>query len=97
MLEIVGHEVTIARDGTSGIALAHELKPDVVICDLGLPDVEGYEVARTLRQDESLRTTRLIALSGYAQPEDKERTSEAGFEAHLPKPAPLDELTKLIA
>ncbi|MGE5414578.1 MAG: PAS domain S-box protein, partial [Syntrophomonadaceae bacterium] len=58
VLEIVGHEVIIARDGTSGIALAHELKPDVVICDLGLPDVDGYEVARTLRQDESLRATR---------------------------------------
>jgi CheY-like chemotaxis protein len=68
------------------------VKPDVVICDLGLPDLDGYEVGRTLRADESLRSTRLIALSGYAQPEDIERAREAGFEAHLPKPAPLERL-----
>jgi CheY-like chemotaxis protein len=58
--------------------------------------VSGYEVARTLRADERLRGTRLVALSGYAQPEDRERAMEAGFEAHLPKPPPLDRLEALL-
>jgi PAS domain S-box-containing protein len=97
VLELGGHEVHLARDGSSGIALARELKPDVVICDVGLPDVDGYEIARTLRADGSLASTRLVALSGYAQPEDKERAREAGFDAHLSKPAPLDELAALLA
>jgi len=96
VLELEGHEVTVAHDGTSGVALAHELRPDVVICDLGLPDLDGYEVGRLLRRDVSLHATRLIALSGYAQPEDVERAREAGFEVHLPKPAPLDRLDSLL-
>jgi PAS domain S-box-containing protein len=97
VLELEGHLVHVATDGRSGIAKARELLPDVVLCDIGLPDVDGYEVARTLRADERLRSTRLIALSGYAQPEDRARAREAGFDAHLGKPAPLDQLTALIA
>jgi PAS domain S-box-containing protein len=96
VLQLEGHEVTVARNGTAGVRLARELRPDLVICDLGLPDLDGYEVARTLRADESLRSTRLVALSGYAQPEDVERAREAGFEAHLPKPAPLEKLDVLL-
>ena len=96
VLELDGFEVRVARDGTSGIALARQLRPDVILCDIGLPDVDGYEVARALREDESLRSTRLIALSGYAQPEDKLRAGEAGFDAHVSKPTPLDELSGLI-
>jgi len=87
----------VATDGLSGITRARELKPEVVICDIGLPDVDGYEVARELRKDAALRSTRLIALSGYAQPEDRERAREAGFEAHLGKPAPLNELNELVS
>jgi CheY-like chemotaxis protein len=97
VLTLDGHEVAVARTGRAGIALAREQRPDVVVCDLGLPDIDGYEVARVLRADEALRSTRLIALSGYAQPEDIERAREAGFEAHLPKPAPLDDLAGLLA
>jgi PAS domain S-box-containing protein len=97
VLQLEGHEVTIARNGTVGVQLARELKPDLVICDLGLPDLDGFEVGRTLRADDSLRATRLIALSGYAQPEDIERARNAGFEAHLPKPAPLEQLDSLLA
>ena len=65
--------------------------------DRGLPDISGYEVARTLRADPTLRATRLIAVSGYAQAEDRRRAAEAGFDAHFPKPPPLDELSALIA
>ncbi len=97
VLEMEGHRVHVATDGLSGIAKARELRPELVLCDIGLPDVDGYQVARELRADASLRGMRLIALSGYAQPEDKERAKAAGFEAHLGKPALLDELTALVA
>jgi PAS domain S-box-containing protein len=97
ILEFDGHKVQIARDGASAIALARSLRPDVVLCDIGLPDISGYEVARILRADATLRGTRLIAVSGYAQPEDRRRAAEAGFDAHFPKPPPLDELSALIA
>jgi len=96
ILTLGGHRVQLARDGRSAIALARELRPDVVLCDIGLPDVDGYEVARLLRGDEALRATRLIALSGYAQPEDVERAREAGFDEHVAKPPPLDRLNALI-
>lgn len=92
VLKMEGHRVHVATDGLSGIMKAHELKPDVVLCDIGLPDVDGYEVARALRADDSLRSTRLIALSGYAQAEDRRRAREAGFDAHLAKPASLEAL-----
>jgi CheY-like chemotaxis protein len=89
--------VRIARDGTSGIALARQLRPDVILCDIGLPDLDGFEVARAIRSDEALRSTRLIALSGYAQPEDRQRAQETGFDAHIAKPPDLDELVKVLA
>jgi len=69
----------------------------VVLCDIGLPDIDGHTVARTLRADATLRAARLIALTGYAQPEDCALARESGFDAHLAKPAPLDELERLIA
>jgi PAS domain S-box-containing protein len=95
-LELNGQRVRTACDGKTGIATAHDLRPDVVLCDIGLPDIDGYEVARTLRADEALHSTRLIALSGYARPEDKKRAKEAGFDAHIPKPPELDELTEML-
>jgi PAS domain S-box-containing protein len=97
LLALDGHDVRLARDGRSGVGMARELRPDVVLCDIGLPDIDGYEVARTLRADEGLRATRLVALTGYAQPDDVRRALDAGFEAHLPKPAPLDELADILA
>jgi CheY-like chemotaxis protein len=72
--------VRIARDGRSGLELARELHPDVVLCDIGLPDMDGYEVARALRRDGALRATRLVAPSGYALPEDRQRAHDAGFD-----------------
>jgi two-component system CheB/CheR fusion protein len=96
-LGLTGHRVRTASDGKAGIAAAQALKPDVVLCDVGLPDIDGYEVARTLRADETLRSTRLIALSGYARPEDKERAKKAGFDAHVAKPPKVEELNELLA
>jgi PAS domain S-box-containing protein len=96
-LELSGHQVRTAHDGRTGIAAAHELKPDLVLCDLGLPDIDGFEVGRRLREDETLRSTRLVALSGYARPEDKARAREAGFDAHMAKPAEPDVLAQMLA
>jgi PAS domain S-box-containing protein len=97
ILEMHGHHVRIAHDGLSGIALAREVQPDVILCDIGLPDVDGYDVARTLRRDGALRGTRVVALSGYAQPEDRQRARDAGFDVHLAKPVELDELMAALA
>src|SRR5512133_324500 len=96
VLSLSGHRVLVARDGASGIEKARESHPDVVLCDIGLPDVDGYEVARRLRSVPELHGTRLIALSGYAQPEDRERARLAGFEAHLAKPPRLEQLEQMI-
>ena len=97
MLELQGHSVRVARNGQSGLDLARDLRPDVVLCDIGLPDLDGYEVARALRRDEALRTTRLIALSGFAQPEDRRRAREAGFDDHIAKPPDPDQLMNAVS
>ncbi|HEU4385057.1 MAG TPA: transporter substrate-binding domain-containing protein [Anaeromyxobacteraceae bacterium] len=97
VLALHGHDVHIATNGRAGAARARELKPDVVLCDIGLPDMNGYEIARALRSDRELRSTFLIALSGYAQAEDTRRAAEAGFDAHLAKPADVEELAALVA
>ena len=96
VLALKGHRVEVAATGRDGIARARVLAPEFVLCDIGLPDVDGYEVARSLRADPSLRSTFLVALSGYAQAEDRQRAAQAGFDAHLPKPAQLDDLTRLL-
>jgi two-component system CheB/CheR fusion protein len=96
VLEMEGHRVHVATEGRSGIDKARELKPEVILCDIGLPDVDGYQVARAIRADDALRSTRLIALSGYAQPEDIQRARDAGFDAHIPKPPALDVLLALV-
>jgi PAS domain S-box-containing protein len=95
VLQLRGHDVRIAHDGRSGITAAAALVPDVVLCDIGLPDIDGYAVARALRANGALRDTRLVAVSGYAQPEDQERAREAGFVAYLAKPPHLDKLDEL--
>jgi two-component system CheB/CheR fusion protein len=87
VLALEGHEVHVAYDGPSGIRIAHEFQPEVIICDIGLPGMDGYQVARALRADSSLQGAYLVALSGYAQTEDRERAVRAGFDRHLPKPA----------
>ncbi len=97
VLTLDGHKVEVALDGRSGMDLVRRVRPDFVFCDIGLPDLSGYEVASALRADETLRATRLIALSGYAQPEDRERAREAGFDAHVPKPPDLDAVNALLA
>ena len=97
MLTLLGHRVRVATKGAAGLALARERRPDVILCDVGLPDMDGYEVARALRREGSLEGTRLVALTGYAQTEDRQRAFEAGFDAHLPKPPDVDALRSVLA
>jgi len=92
VLELQGHDVEIASTGPEGIEKARELKPDVVLCDIGLPAIDGLEVGRTLRADPSLARTRLVAVSGYALPEDVERARHAGFDRHMAKPVDPEDL-----
>ena len=95
LLEKIGHTVEVAFDGAEGIEAARRLRPEVVLCDIGLPEIDGYEVAEVLRKQFSPIETRLIALSGYA--EDEQRAREAGFDAYLTKPLNLDEFKGLLA
>jgi CheY-like chemotaxis protein len=81
-----GHDVRVAHTGTEGVAAARAWAPDVVLCDIGLPELDGYGVARELRQDPTTARVRLLALTGYGTEEDKCRSREAGFDQHLVKP-----------
>ena len=92
-----GHEVRAARDGASGLALAAELIPDIALIDIGLPDVDGYEVARRLRASPGGRRMGLIAITGYGQTEDQRRAYDAGFDAHLTKPVAPERLKQVMA
>jgi len=96
VLELDGHEVVVAYDGPGGIAKAREFRPDVVLCDIGLPGMDGYQVARAFRSDEALRENYLVALSGYALPEDLQRAQDAGFDRHLAKPPSLEKLESVL-
>ena len=91
-----GRDVHEARDGASGLVRAAEAKPDVVLVDVGLPDIDGYEVARRLRARPDGAELRLIALTGYGQDEDRQRAAEAGFDAHLTKPVTPELLERAI-
>jgi two-component system CheB/CheR fusion protein len=97
VLELSGHEVAVAYNGPDGLAKAREWRPEVLLCDIGLPGMDGYEVARAFRADEALRKTFLVALSGYALPEDLQRASDAGFEQHIAKPPAIDVLETLLS
>jgi CheY-like chemotaxis protein len=96
VLRLSGHEVEVARDGPEGLRRAREFRPDAVLCDIGLPGMDGYEVARRLRADGHPDTL-LVALTGYALPEDLRRAREAGFDAHLTKPARPEEVEAVLA
>jgi signal transduction histidine kinase/ActR/RegA family two-component response regulator len=96
MLEAEGARVETAESGQSGLDLARQRGPNVILCDIGLPDIDGLEVARRLRRLRALDGTRLIALTGYGQPEDVQHAFDAGFEAHLTKPINLDQLLSLL-
>lgn len=96
LLELLGHEARIARDGLSGVAAVADYRPDVILCDIGLPGLDGYQIARRLRGQPSLCPRMLIALTGYGQDEDRRRALAAGFDRHYTKPADPEELISLL-
>ncbi|MDG3008329.1 PAS domain-containing hybrid sensor histidine kinase/response regulator [Paludisphaera mucosa] len=95
LLEASGHEVATAYDGPSAVELARSVRPDAVLSDIGLPGMDGYEVARRLRGDGA--GALLIAISGYGQEEDRRRSREAGFDHHFIKPVDYESLSELLA
>lgn len=97
MLEAIGHDYHIVHDGREALPAAHEFRPDVILLDIGLPGMDGYEVRRGLRQDDAFKHTPIIAQTGWGQDRDKAQASEAGFDHHLVKPVALDDLERLLA
>jgi PAS domain S-box-containing protein len=97
LLELDGHTVHVAANGIAGLAAALEHRPDVALVDIGLPEMDGYEVARKLRASESLKAIKLIALTGYGQADDARRAYEAGFDLHVVKPVDPERLAEAVS
>jgi PAS domain S-box-containing protein len=96
IVELLGHTADVAYDGPTAVEKALATRPDVVLCDIGLPGMSGYEVAQALRA-MGKNGTRLVALTGYAQPEDVKRATEAGFDGHVAKPCDVEQIELLLA
>jgi signal transduction histidine kinase len=96
MLEDLGHEVFVARDGVTGLSRILELRPDLALVDLGLPGIDGYELARRVRAAENGAERYLVALTGYGGAADRAEAQRAGYDRHLTKPISLDELLRVI-
>jgi CheY-like chemotaxis protein len=97
LMELKGHEVHTAYDGEEAIAAAQQFKPDVVLLDIGMPKMNGYEACRSLREQSWGKGMFLIAVTGWGQEDDFRRTEEAGFDHHMVKPVDPAELLKLLA
>lgn len=95
-LQLWGHNVEIAMTGQEGLAKARAFRPEVILCDIGLPQMNGYEVARALRVDSELARARLVALTGYASSEEIAKAKEAGFDSHLAKPASMEAVKNML-
>jgi CheY-like chemotaxis protein len=97
LLRLQGHEVRVAYSGVAALEMTQDYRPDVVILDIGMPGMDGYEVARRLRQRPGLEKVVLAALTGWGQQQDRRRTAEAGFNHHLVKPPDPKALEELLA
>ena len=97
MLERQGHEVRIAYDGLQAVGMARVFQPEVVLLDIAMPKLNGYEAARRIREDAGANVPLLIALTGWGHDENRQRTKEAGFDHHLVKPVDPEELSKLLS
>jgi CheY-like chemotaxis protein len=97
LLRLRGHEVEVAYDGAAALETAGAFHPEVVLLDIGLPGLDGYQVASRLRRRRRTAGALLVALTGYGQEEDQQRAREAGFNHHLTKPVDLPVLYELLA
>jgi CheY-like chemotaxis protein len=97
LLRLKGHEVRTAGDGFTALVMAEDFAPDAFLIDIGLPRMDGYELARQLRRHGKLAKALLLALSGYGEATDKAKSSDAGFDFHLVKPVEPDTLDSLLA
>jgi CheY-like chemotaxis protein len=96
VLERMGQQVVEAENGAAALDAARKFHPEIVLCDIGLPDMDGYAVAKAIRADPLLKDIRLIAVTGYGQVEDQSCAFKAGFDRHLPKPFSHDQLRELL-
>jgi CheY-like chemotaxis protein len=97
LLEAQGHAVGVAYDGRGALELARRERPDVLLLDIGLPDMDGYELARRLRAQPETAQSTLVALTGYGQQQDRNEAREAGFNHYLVKPADLNAVNDVLA
>jgi CheY-like chemotaxis protein len=95
-LRMAGHRVRVAHDGPAALRAVLEFTPGIALLDIGLPGMDGYELAANLRQQARLAGLRLVAVTGYGQSSDRKRATQAGFDAHLVKPVHVDALDRLI-
>lgn len=96
MLRLLGHRVECAYDGTAALALARRLQPALVLLDLAMPGMDGYELRARMREEAALDSAFFVAMTGYGNEDDKRRTRAAGFDAHVTKPVTLDALMGLL-
>jgi CheY-like chemotaxis protein len=97
LLKTAGHEVRTAADGPTALEAALDYRPDVVVLDIGLPGLNGFEVAKRIRKEPTVKHAVLIAMTGYGQPADRQCSKEAGFDHHLVKPADFGEVLRILA
>jgi len=96
LLQFSGYQIDVAHDPHDALAIAERAQPDLVLLDIGLPGMTGYEVAQRLRESSGGRRAKIVALTGYGQEQDNEQAKAAGFAAYLVKPVDADELTALV-
>jgi CheY-like chemotaxis protein len=97
LLSSFGHDVQIAFDGPTALATASVFRPEVIFLDIGMPGMDGYQVVHQLRKQNGLEKTMIVALTGYGRDVDRQRTQDAGFDAHLVKPIDLDTLNNILS
>jgi CheY-like chemotaxis protein len=97
LLDSLGYDVKTANDGQQALDAMSAFRPEIVFLDIGLPSLDGYEVARRVRETPGLRHTRLIALTGWSHADDRQRVRDAGFDQHLVKPVAVKTLKEVLA
>jgi CheY-like chemotaxis protein len=97
LLELLGHRAQVANDGPAALAAVLDFRPQVVFLDIGMPGMNGYDVATAIRDDRRLDQPLLVALTGWGGESDRQRTSAAGFDLHLTKPVDLDAIVEMLS